>query len=1167
MANPLNLYATKAFAEHPISMWALDEEVGYIGLTTSSDQNLANWNVSGATVVDARNPSVFSEVPRYFPFAEEYASGLVESAGNGGLISIEASNYIDDSKINIELGSIAIGLYAFTYDRTVQARLGFSYVNSVTQEESELIRLVNIPANRDWAFVAETLPLPSNVSQIKPIIEFFYTETQFSYEIAVSGISVGQWSEEFNTESLGVSLIDLPSSIPIDAKAVEAKPYGLQGNSGYYLASDTKLYAKNFGVPLVYGSQNCTRISPNQDNKPSLIVPGEGLFNASGKYKPLTSEFWINIHSNAITARRIFGPIGSEDGIYVDKHLIKLKVGSYVGSHPIKEWGRPMLVGIRLRYNFASLLINGEEVISMPLDPNLITYPDRVVDGNSMDWLGFYAYQDVPLVQIEAIAIYPYEVPAIVQKRRFVYGQGVEFPLSLQGLDNSTITSIDYSVSNYDKNALYPKTSPWSSGYGDNLEISATALSLPSYNNPALYLSSKTYDQWSLANTEALVDNDKKFSLRPNNDWSDENGYLYLSSLSFLKEALVAFYGVFETPADNNSKQMLLRFKNDMTNSSLNIYLQDSKICYSLSSLDENNDVVENIFYEASGNVAGDRFMAGLNIANASQSFGSDVSSFLQTIQAAKVYIGGTESFENTFGGNILRIGFSGTRNFQKAQDLFDNSGVPKDYLDGQIDENDKKESHIATYTLVATKPISEFVLDIAVDSYWEDYLPLSYFGSYVKDYEGQSFFDLDFIQFNVDYVKLSRFVNDAYDTSGLPIKTYVSFQYLADGANADPNYFTQTLPLSKTSVVSPGNDWLTTRYEILNDSVIKLPIGEAINSLALVVSMEFQSGGIASDNLSITSLELSSQALGQSPNRINTRFGNPIIPFRKSGQYFEYKNVEPYTIQKRQLPYLYLTKNSGIRMRGEYSTSDRNGLSIPINSNRSTFFKVNMFQMFMRYSEENFSTIPKHLFEIQSGDSLIQFFLVADSNTQQRGQVYAIDQQTGRLASGIVYHIDGKVVKRPILNLDCWTVLGVSFDQPLSFDSFPGALRITSPTLVNHISYYQTTQLDEVQRFAYRKWSAVRSGIDNPLDWAYWSGKDQTPEGEVYQASDGFTWQEVLFLAEEDPTIPDASKIYNTYTGTASEIVDSESSLRLSGYEASVLKDISWTTSTSTPV
>lgn len=1167
MAKPLNLYATKVFAEHPTSMWALDEEVGYIGLTSESDQNLSNWNVSGATVVDARDSDVFSEVPLSFPFEEQYANGLVESPGNGGIITIEAISSIPDNKIDADLGSIAIGFFAFTYDRTVQARVGFSYVDTVTQEEIEKIRLVNIPANRAWAFVAETISLPENVSQIKPIIEFFYTETQFSYELAVNGISVGQWAEEFQTESLGITLVDLPSDIPIDSKAVEAKPYGLQGSSGYYLASETELYAKNVGVPLVYGSENCTRITPNENGKPSLIVPGEGVLNKEGKNKPLTVEFWININSNAIESRKIFGPISSEDGLYVEKHLLKLKIGNYIASHPVKEWGRPMLVSIRLRYNFASLLINGEEVISLSLDPDLVVYPDKFADGNSLDWLGFYAYADVPTLQVEAIAIYPYEVPAIVQKRRFVYGQGVDFPLSLQGLDNSTVTSIDYSVSNYDKNILYPQTNSWSSGYSDNLEVSSTSISLPNYSVPEVYLSSNTYTEWVDAMTESFNSEDPKFSIRPNNDWSAENGYLYLKNLSFLKESMAAFYGLFEAPTDITTKQRLLTFKNDLYSSSLNIYLQDSKVFYSVVYFNDQNEPVEEIFHEAAGLVSGDKFLVGLNLNDAVESFSSEVASALQKLQSAKLYIAGSENFENTFSGNILRVGFCGTRNLQKTQNFYDPTGVAADYFNGSLAADSNKDSHIATYTLVGTMPISRFALDVAVDSYWEDYLPLSYFGSYVEDYQGETFFDLDFLQFNVDYVRLNRFSGNSYDTTGLPIKTYVSFQYLADGANADPNYFTQTLPLPKTGVVRPEADWLTTRYEVLNDSAIKLPVGESINRLAVVISMEFQSGGIISDNLSISSLELASQVLGQSANRIPTKFGSSIIPFKKSGQYFEYKNVEPYTIQKRQLPYLYLTKNSGIRMRMEYSSSDRNGLSIPINTNQSSFFRVNLFQLFLRYSEENFPTAPKHLFEIQSRDSLIQFFLVAASNTQRRGQVYAIDQGTGRLASGIVYYMDGKVVKRPVLNLDSWSALAISFDETQVFDSFTGAFRVTSPTLFNHVSYYQTTQLDEVQRFAYRKWSAVRSGIDNPLDWAYWSGKDYDQDDILYQATDGFSWQEVLFLAEADPTIADATNVYKKYTGTASVIVDTESQLRIADYSSSILKDIAWFTSTSTPV
>lgn len=1168
MANPLNLYATKVFAEHPLSLWTLDESVGYISLLSQDQQDLSNWTVSGATVVDASGES-FSENPPQAPF-NTYTSGLVESTGNGGLINIQKSVAIEDQNINADLGSFAISMYAFTYDRTVQARLGFSYIDTSNLQEYEVIRLVNIPANRSWAFVSETFGLPENYSSIRPIIEFAYTETELRYEIAINGISVGQWAEEFHTESLGVSVQDLPTNIPLTDKCVEALPYGLQGSSGYYLASDNTLYAKNTGVPLVFGSANATVIYPNENGGPSLIVPGEGFLNKDGQYKPLTFEFWANIQCNALSPKRIVGPIGSDDGIYVDRHLMKLKVGANIGYYFVKEWGRPMLVSIRLTYNSASLLVNGEEVISLELDPDSINYPAAFESGNSLDWIGFYAHSDVPVIQIECVAVYPYEVAAIVHKRRFIYGQGVEFPVSSKGLDNSTVVAIDYSVANYAKNVLYPQTNAWSAGFMENLESNSSSLSLPSYQPAKLYSNDFSEGQWLAANYDLISGLDseepKKFSLMPSPDYEETNSYLYLSKTSFLKEALEAFYGLFEV-TDNMSKQTLLRFEQTSEGSALHIFLENETVYYTISYLDSNNIQQEEVFYSTSGVSINDIFVAGLSLENAASNFGLRVSSFLGTIQSANIYIGGTKDFANTFRGNVLRVALLGSRNLEKTNNIFNSNGVPVDYSDGNLASESNKMTHTATYTLVPSINIDQFQLDVAVDSYWQDYVPLSYFGKYVKDYNGNDFFDLDFIQFNVDYVRLSNFNNNAYDTSGLPIKTYVSFQYLASGANTNPNYFTKTEPLSKTGIIRPGSDWLTTRYEVLNDSVIKLPLGESIFSLAIVISIEFVSDGIIKDSLSISSLELTSQVLGQTPNNIPTRFGPTIIPFKKSGLYFEYKNVEPFTIYKRESPYLYLTKTSGIRMRGDHDATDRNGLSIPINKSQADFFKVNLFQMFLRYEEQEFPIAPSQIFEIQTSTSLIKFFLVADSNTRQRGQIYAIDDSTGRLASGVVYYIDGKVVKRPILNLNVWSALGMSFDAPQDFSSFTGAIRFTSPILFNNVSYYQTTQLDEVQRFAFRRWSAVRSGIDNPLDWGYWAGKDQTPEGQVYVVSDGFTWQEVLFLTESEPTVPDASEVYNQYVGTNSYIFDTESSLRLSGYEASAYKDIAWTTSTSTPV
>lgn len=1166
MTTPLNLYATKVFSEHPISMWALDEQVGYMSLLSEEDLSIDNWNISGATPVSLDN---LPERPPSSPFPKEKSYGLLENDENPGTISIKSFVPVNNSSINESLGSFSIAFYCFTYPRSVDIIVGFEYLNS-SMEESVVQRPVSILENDAWAFVAETFALPQGASNIKPFVDFEYETSILDYGIGISGLSLGQWSEEFHTESLGVAPIDLPSNIPLSSKGVVAQPYGLQGKSGYYIASDNTLYAKNLGVPLVFGSSSSTVIYPNENNLPSLIVPGEGFLNKSGQYKQLTVEFWTNIQNNSISSRRIFGPLTSLDGLYVDKHLIKLRVGNRSGSHSIKEWGRPMLLGIRVSYNAASLMINGEEVVSLQLSPEEIDYPEQFDENVDQDWLGFYAYEDVPQIQLEGVAIYPYEVAAIVQKRRFVYGQGVDFPISSSGLDNSTTVSVDFSVSNYAKNVLYPETSAWSAGYYDNLEVDQTRISLPNYSPPEVVLQNFNNSDWGADILSTYNSESPSFSLKPSDSWNDVGGYLYLKNTSFLKETLKSFYGVFEVPEDSVSRQILASFQRPSDSSFLRIGLQNEKVFYSLGYFDENNVFKEDVFYQSESTSTGDVFSVGLDISTASSIFGEKISSFLGTIQNCEFYLGGQKDFSNTFTGKIFKFVFSSSRNHQKTQNIFASDGICLDYHEdssGGLSQNSNKKEHVGTYTVVPKINLGSFVMDVAVNSYWQDYIPLSYFGKYVKDRTGNSFFTLDFLQFNVGYVKLYRFLEGNYDTAGLPLKTYVSFQYLANGANDSPEYFSKTEPLNRSGVVSPGNDWLTTRYEVLNDSVIKLPPGQDFNRIAIAFSIEIQSEGVGSEAIVLDSMSFASQALGQSPNKISTRFGADIIPFKKSGSYFDYKNVEPFSIYKQDSPYLYLTKNSGVRIRGGYDASGRNGLSIPINKNRSSFFKVNLFQMFLRYEEELFPKAPVQIFELQTAESLVRFFLVADSNTQQRGQVYAIDDTNGNLASGIVYYVDGKVVKRPILNLNTWLVLGISFDTPQDFSSFTGALRFTSPVLFNNVSYYQTTQLDEIQRFAYRKWSAVRSGIDNPLDWGYWSGKTQDSGGEVAVVSDGFIWKEVLLLAEAEATVPDGSRVYNQYMGTNSTVFEAGSSLRLFDYHSSILKDISWSSSISTPV
>lgn len=1184
MSSSLNLYATKVFSEQPIALWALDDTTDYISILSSSDQNLSTWSVSGATVVNAKTDSSFiSDRPPREPFESLYVSGINESEESSGVFSFSSNVILQPSDFNIDLGSFAMGAYFFTYDRIVDVRMGYSYTDTNTSEEIEVIRNTIVPAERQWASVSQTFAIPENFSDLRFIIEVSFTESETPYQIAINGINIGQWAEEFHLESAGVIPSALPSNIDINSNAVPALSYGFDGARGYYLSSDKKLYAKNSGLPLVYGAFNSTVISPNP-NKPSLILPGFGFLNESGRYKSLTFEFWAKIQSNTFNARKIFGSIASDDGLYVQGPFLKLRVGRNSGSHYVGEWDRPMLIDIRLTAQSASLILNGDIVITFDIDGE-DTYPEKFdTENNDQDWLGFYAYEDVPIIQIDCAGIYPYEVPAIVAKRRWVYGQAVEIPNNIRGLDSSTTVFMDNSFAKSSKNYSYPLVGRWKSGFVENILPGVQDLSFPDYQLPSIVFNNKNEEDWYDAISEISSTEYESVTLKPNPSWENTDGYLLFESLNVLLEENKCFYGVFSVDSFSSGRQSLFDLVNDKTGNSFSIFLENDTVNYSLKTKQRDGSVSEEILYSASEHVSNAIFLAGIHIPRFISSVGNKAAAFFGSKQDIKVFVGGTKNFSNTFKHKIYSLGFCTRNNLKKIEDEFLLTGVPVNFsenyteiivydggspdqtiYDLSVDAGSPSTSsfsftadgngpgillatelvsHISSYTLVPKRELGNLRVDIGADSYWEDYVPMSYFGKYVPDGEYKPYKTVDFLQFNIDYPRFNNFLNGQYTSAGSPVKIYATFQFLNEGANKAIGSFTNTQPLGISGVVRPGSDWQSTKYEITDDTIIYPPAGVSTDSISINFHIQIISDSIFSNPIRIRSLKISSQSLGFSPNRIGNRFGAELFPYRKVGNYFDYKSVSPFSIYKNVSPYFYLASNSGIRIRDQFATSDNRGLTIPINKNLARFFKVGSFQMAIRYDEDSFPETPVQIFEIEESSKIVRFYLVAYPGNSSRGYIYAINNNTGSLENGIIYNIDGRVVKRPTLNSRSWAVLGFSFGESLDMSQGVGALRITNPVLVDNISYYQITEEDEAERFAFRKWYAVRSEPDNPLDWDYW---------------DESTWQEVLFLTENEPRIIDPSKIYKQYTGTDRVILESDSSLSVGQYRYSFFKNLRW--------
>ena len=1187
MSRSLNLYATNVFAEHPLALWALDDTSDYVALISRENQDLSNWFVSGANIVDATTDEQFQlDRPSKEPFPGIYLNGIKEIQGNSGEIVMQNSSFpITNEQVEASSGSFAISLGVFSYDRSIDLSL------EIYDGEDLLdFREIPISAQRDWALVSQTFSLPeASIFSLTIKLKFSFQEGISPYLFAINGINVGQLSEEFFLESAGVIPSLLPSEMSIYGETlfgVEALPYGLEGSAGYYVSDGKKVYAKNGGLPLVYGAFNSTIIKPLIDS-PSLILPGLGFMNKSGQYQKVTFEFWAKIQNNSFAARRIFGAIASSDGLYVEGPFLKLKVGNYVGSHYVGEWDRPMLINIRYSPTKISMTINGEEVISINADVEALSFPDLLdEDGLSQDWVAFYAYEDVPTIQVDCVGIYPYEVPAIVSKRRFVFGQAVDTPRNIQGFKTSNSVFIDQSFAKNTKNYTYPGIGRWSNGVVENILPNPESLSLPEYSLPSIVFNNRTIDDWYQD-----IDGQNTFSelnfpyitMKPNTSWDSSDGYLLFESLSEIQEKVNGIFGIFSFRQTNNNDELLFQVINKKTGDNLSAILNNGVVSYVVKSKKTDGSLEESIIHSTSQIPNDTIFMAGIHIPRSSAHLGNKISRLFSSRQDLTVFVAGNSEFNKTFTGRIHSFGFSSKRNLSKIENEFLLTGMPVNFsenyteiivydggeastsawetvADGGQAEQETFDfvadangmfliatdalNHIGTYTLMPQNYFGAFRLDIGVDSYWEDYLPLSYFASYVLDGAANKYRDIDFIQFNIDYPIFNSYIDGKYNSLGSAVKVYATFYKLSDGAATDIESITNVSLLDQSGVVEPGQEWINTKYEIIDDTIIYPPIGEDFEKLGIRIHIDAVSSGIETQPVTIRSMKLSSRSLGYSKNRIGNKFGVDLYPYRSVGLYSDYKLVSPFSIYKNTMPYLYLSGSSGIRVRDNYATSDNRGLEVPINKNSASFFKVGAMQMMLKYGLDHFPETPVKIFDIEDKNKTINFYLVSYPSDRSRGYVFALNADSGTPEYGIIYNVNGKAVKRLTLNSNVWTSIGLSFETALDMSQSIGYLRITNPIFINNISYYQITEADEATRLAYRKWYAVRSEPDNPLDWEYWNES---------------TWQEVLFLKETSPRIIDPATIYKQYTGTDRIVNQSGSSLIFGQYKYSAFKDIRW--------
>lgn len=721
----------------------------------------------------------------------------------------------------------------------------------------------------------------------------------------------------------------------------------------------------------------------------------------------------------------------------------------------------------------------------------------------------------------------------------------------------------------------------------------------------------------------------------PNGINYQDPSYFNFQTLNILNDQIAAVYGVFEIESDIATTRPLMSFVNVTNGDKFNISVNSDEVTYWINDTPLHTDVI----------TIGTENAVGINFDAAGTAFGYDVSRFFSSPSSIQLYIGGDGI--DTFEGKIYAVGLCNDVNYSRLNPSgdpnFDSNGIALDanyarFLD-----------HFASYTLTAEREYGELFLDIAVQSEWEEYFPLSYFASYVKDEDGNPKYDIDMLQVNIGYptvistavwnyqdlktefttpndyadlrdsVYLDYFGLQKRNASGSTaaatsaMKSYISFQSLASGANTPLDSITYEAGLTDDNVIYPDRSTFPydTKYAF-KDNAIVFPPKDNFEDYAMVVHLQINQRSILKNPLKIKSLEISSKnfnevsATDDASQRpyLGTKFGKKAFPVINALTNLDYKSQNPFFTHKSSTPYLYNTKKSGIRMVGESNIVQSPAESytvIPINESGAFDYKVAAMQFMVKPEFlEDGETIK--FIEIKHKDGYLLYaldkiggsatmsvyekfgedvYLNGNSPTEPTWdyvydggtpfsvfpQVPYLDIQTPVTETGTpvespyvaVYGTDfyqnGRYVQTPVLDNNEWAMIGIVFPDQLDFSEYQdGGIRLYGGGVFNNVSYYLAEGLGTTTDLTTRTWQSVfdvDGTVPSGTVWSYWTGS---------------TWQYVYVLGQVSSYVSTPAGIYDAYVGTNAEIIDDGLGMSLNHRQAQIVSGATWSTYTKKP-
>jgi hypothetical protein len=259
--------------------------------------------------------------------------------------------------------------------------------------------------------------------------------------------------------------------------------------------------------------------------------------------------------------------------------------------------------------------------------------------------------------------------------------------------------------------------------------------------------------------------------------------------------------------------------------------------------------------------------------------------------------------------------------------------------------------------------------------------------------------------------------------------------------------------------------------------------------------------------------------------------------------------------IGKDNLPYLYLTENSGIKIL-EDDAEKEYGVIVPINNNESSNYSLGAIQMFVKYDVTHPVSTTQVVSTMTHPEGVIEFTVTPDE-TARRFYMSARDQATKQRYENISFYQNGIEVVAPYVSKNEWNAISMAFSEPINLSNRSESLNLLHGCNFDNVSFFKSTGLNEFNVTIPKIWSDILYGEQeedplNIVDWEYWydeNGSLAIPN----------KWKDIYVLEETTQFSTTPSEIYSTYCGTNIVVIDDNTGISIEEDDFTMFADQTW--------